>query len=231
MKVFAFTFAVMLSTSLGVQAGTLEDASLFFVRSFPGGSVSFNPFDGNIVAAEGIDVAYVMGQDTPLNNFGSLTLNDGSLSFTTGELLSSFGYQLNFAGGGSIGITDMVGSIERVVLSGIFSETVVEVIQAGVGDTSAIKLIAETIFNTVNDDVAGHFGLPGGPAQDYRGAFSIMFQANHTVAGVPQGGFTSNVVNFYSLNTAVPEPPATLAVATALIGLAAFSAMRRRRLS
>jgi len=230
MKVFAFTSAIVLSASLGVQAGPLDNASLYFFQLFPGGSVTFDPLGSNIVVAEGIGVSSVMGEQTPLNNFGSLALDGGSLSFTTGEFLGASGNSLNFAGSGAIEITDIVGGTERVVLTGVFSDTVVEVTQAGVGETSAIMMVAETIFNCIDDDVAANFGLPGGPTQCYSGAFSIMFKADHTVAGSPQDGFTSNFINLYSLNTSIPEPPTALAVATALIGLGAFAALRRRSL-
>jgi len=236
MKLFAFTSAVVLSASLGVQAAEIQDGSLFFGEMWPGGSINFNPATDNTVVAEGIAVTSVLGQNTPLNTWSTLSFDNGSLSFTTGELVDSSGGTLNFAGGGSVEITDLVDGTNRMVLSGIFNETIVEVIQVGSGGTSSVKMIAETIFHKVDSDVAGHFGLPGGidgSGADYEGAFTVMFQADNTIAGSADDGFTSSGmgVNTYSLKTAVPEPPAALVFATALIGIAAFAALRRRSLS
>jgi hypothetical protein len=182
-----------------------------------GGSVSFaggsTPLIGSDITVS--DIYAVGGSDT-----SKYTITGGTLSFTTGNLISSTATSWTFAGGGSLNIAGTVfGSYSSDLLSGTLNSVLVTENPAG---SFQFYVQSGALTGTFASQILSHYCLGN---STYPGASGLAFFGQNVVAG---GGFQSLNGAFGQVGAAVPIPPSAMLLGSGLLGLVGFFGLRRK---
>ncbi len=198
-----------------VEKGDITTGSVFYA----GGATS--------MAGSAIDVEFVTSMDTPSNTLSTFYVDEGFLSFKTGNLVNFNAGSSTwlFGPGGSISAT---GSIPEIFgnnnTMGLLQGTLgrVSVTKSG----TAFMLTADSFFDRKAPLLAAEFGMLGGfnPGDPlWRGILNLSFNGSGTTGG----GFASTLITGGDVkNTPVPEPGTMALLASGLVGLVSFRKKR-----
>jgi hypothetical protein len=213
-----FGAAVLALAPLAANAAIVEFDDPFGA----GGTISY---DGStVLSGSGIPLQTITGKGTPVANGATLVIQNGSLNFTTGTILTepgvgSSGYTWN--GGGSFTIT---GSVAALGLSGtLLSGTFLSPVSAlpTVLPVGSLLVFSGYAQSTLVGQLAQYFGIAGDGSLALTG---ISFGVPNAFA--PDGSFslasTNTDVDFFP----VPVPAALPLFLTALAGIGVIA--RRR---
>lgn len=219
----------MLALTLGLAAERVEaSANLTFTLTPQAGDGRINYAGGAApIVGEDLRVASVKGLGTPDNGDVVLPLDDGTLTFKTGNLsgTTAAGSELNFAPGGHLELEGGIPSLGikpgTALVTGSFTK---DTFMRTMGDGD-LKIQGGAFFNVVNPILAAYYGLPTGGSLFLGGLGTLISAPTNSAGGFTSAGLTSG-----SVTTAPVPEPATLAVFTALaVGGLIYVRRRPRR--
>lgn len=193
----------------------------------PGGPGSISYAGGaNPLVGTGIRPTTITGLGTPANNGMVLGCVSCSLSFTTGNLVSTTSTSWTFGGGGSLSLVGgtsggLVLPAGTLLVRDDFTSATVSALGSG-----TFKVAIADFKDQKNERLAAFFGLPGGfgpGAPLWDGSFNISFNA----AGSPPGGFSSTSILSGDIVNSIPEPTSMLLLGSGLVGLVAAGLKKR----
>lgn len=203
-----------------------------------GGVISFSGQAGDPLVGIDIEVDQVVGLGTPANAGTPVTIIDGLINFDTGGSSTQPGDGFwSFNPGGEITVTGAVPSVgisdpDTVLLNGNFQMALV--VPAGL----VFRVAVAEFLDFQNSTLTDHFGLPGGPDNEFQGHMNLSFLSfGSTDAGALEDGFESFVVlsggieNTPVENTVVIPAPASAWAGATVMGLIAAVGFRRMRLA
>lgn len=197
----------------GIDAIHSSKASIWYA----GGSAPLSGCD--------ISVDDVTGFSTPMNSGVKTTIQNGLLSFKTGNLISSGPGTWTFGGGGSITLDGNIGTGNITLFSGSFNTAVVQAMQVMPGKLY-FGVVLGGFEDTKHKDLLKLYGLP---EVLYLGNLNISFYGSGSVPGVG-GPFQSlYVLSGNIVNTPVPVPASVVLLGSGLLGLVGISRFRRKK--
>jgi hypothetical protein len=228
---------VLLALASGAQAAGVLDFDIM-TTGLQGSSISYaggaNPLVGSDLTVLGV----TGGNGAPSNDGAMLSITNGLLSFTTGNLVSFNGTTWDFGGGGTVTITGTIPS--QTPTGGSYSSfggvtgTLLSATFYGASVTSVMGQSYQTLglfFDPPNSALASYFGLP---ANDYSGFFGLTFTGTTGPVGSDGAFQTSDdfVGSGDTSTTPVPAPGfLVLLCSGGTVSLASYVLRRRKHAS
>jgi hypothetical protein len=200
--------------------GGLARAGFVDFEVLPGGnstpSISYDGSGGPLVGSN-LNVSSVVGEGTLQNDGTSLSATATTLSFTTGNLISTSSDTWVFGPGGTLTITGTVpdvGGSGPTLYSGTFQ-----------GDTTVInegfgfKVVGATVSGNLDQALATYFGMKY--PDTFAGGLTLLF--NGAMTEMPPQGFTDHRLNSGNIAvTGLPEPASWTLLGLGAIGVLMF---------
>jgi len=217
--------ALALGLSLfGSGSAWAQPALDFTIPSSPGGSISYAGGPTSL-SGTGIGISEVQGESTDLNNLVELAVSNGSMSFTTGALVSSSGGTWTFGAGGAGSFT-LTGGIASLGLGSstvLLSGEITSVTATNIG--GPMYLTWGGYFNSVNTALAGYYGVSSNIP--WTGTFYMGFTAS---VNPTTGAFSNVTVESGDVITVTPEPSSLAIASISGLGLIGYGFRRRKAL-
>jgi hypothetical protein len=206
------------------QARASENLTFTLTPQADAGLISYAGGAAPLVGGN-LGVSSVTGLTTGLHTGSSLSLDSGTLSFTTGNFSGDpISNEADFSSGGKLEIDGGIAALGiapgTALMTGSFTgDTIVK----SVGMRN-LKIEGGAFFNVVNPTLAAYFGLPVGGTM-YSGALATLFAAPTN----SNGSFSDSGLSSGSVTTAPVPEPGTFLVFAALVGSGLVYRRRRAR--